>query len=56
MFLKQEKPEKDDFERKEYFGFKGKFFKKSIFLENMYFILMDILANNFNIYEYYFVS
>ena len=27
MFLKQEKPKMDDFERKKKFGFKGKYFK-----------------------------
>jgi len=36
MFLKKEKPEMEDFERKKYFGSKGKILKLfSIFKENI---------------------
>ena len=56
MFLKQEKPEMDDFERKEYFAFKGKFKKKINIFRKYVFYIIGYPCKQFNIYEYYFVS
>ena len=35
MFLKHEKPEMDDFERKKKFGSKGKFLRKKVLKEKL---------------------
>ena len=62
LFLKQEKPEMNDFERKGNFGSKGKYLGKiSIFNENILWnvstFLMDTLANiSQKFFVYSFVS
>ena len=59
MFLKQEKPEMDDFGRKKYYGSKGNTLKKFQYFKKicMYFFLTDTLTKmSQNIFAYSFVS